>query len=177
MNLIDQFVSLYRTCFLNLYSLVKNVIFFTFEGKKIFSTTQEFAEHELVKKGTALKEIYKEFLKKTRLRKDVYLIEYPHPMCFAVGSQFPLSKNSHAAIFMSQGLYQLDPQAFSFLFKHEVAHIKFCDVAMSSVTALIGIVAAAFAASFFSFVRASGLSLFPASSSSDVFLGRIVDAL
>jgi len=147
--LITQLITPYKIIFLNFYALVKNTIFFTFNGKKIYSNTNEFKDHEIVKNGDKLKELYKDLLKKTHVRKDVYIIEYPHPMCFCVGYQLSLSKDSHAGIFMSKGLFELDRDAFSFLLKHELSHIKFCDVLMSSMISILGLTFCAWLASCF----------------------------
>lgn len=135
MLFLVQIVVNYKLFFLNFYSSIKNIIFFTFDGQKWFSNTPEFLNQSFVQKGKKTKERYAAFLEQAGLREDTYLVEYPHPMCFSVGYNLRFSEDSHAAIFMSQGLLELDENAFSFLLKHETSHIRCSDVFMRSLVA------------------------------------------
>jgi hypothetical protein len=160
-NILNQILLPYRLFFLNLRAAFKNILFFSVEGKKVYSNTDEFKQHEFAKKGEQIKESYKKILKKLRIRNDLYLIEYPHPMCFSIGYNFSLSKSSHAAIFMSEGLFELDKDAFSFIFKHEISHIKFNDVFIRSIVSfLFLLISASIASCFISTWRAIFIAFF-----------------
>lgn len=147
--MINQLIFQYQLIFSSFFALFKNVIFFVYNHQKVFSNSDSFQVNEYVQNGQKIKVLYQDFLKKIGLRDDVYLIEYPHPMCFSMGYNVTFSKASHAAIFMSQGFFELDRDAFSFLLKHECSHIKFSDTLMRSVVSLLTVGLLTFLSSYF----------------------------
>lgn len=117
-----------------------NILFFTWDRVRFFSSDNAFRDHFFVLNGLKQKWFFSSFLNSLGVRKDLFVIEYPHPMCFSAGGQWRFSKNSHAGIFMSRGLFDLDPAAYSFLFKHEVSHVLKNDVFFKAIVSLLSAV-------------------------------------
>ena len=125
----------------NFWAILKivhtNILFFAWDRVRFFSSDKSFLDHFFVLEGLKRKWFFSNFLNSLGIRKDLFIIEYPHPMCFSTGGQWRFSKKSHAGIFMSQGLFELDPKAYSFLLKHEVCHVLKNDVFFKSIMAVI----------------------------------------
>jgi hypothetical protein len=106
-------------------------VFFLSEGKRLFSPSKEFEEFVLKNRGNQIKKDFEWFLIKKNIRKDLYIIEYPMTSCISCGyNKFPFATRfgSDAAIFLTKGFSEVDPEACSFILKHELSHTKSRDV-------------------------------------------------
>lgn len=114
------------------------LITFFHSGRNYFSNSKDFYDVLHLTEGQQIKQNFKDFLANQKIREDLLVIPVPQQITFAAGINFSLNKkSSHAAIFLSKGLNQLDSSAFSFIFKHEISHIKNCDVYVQKLLVLI----------------------------------------
>jgi hypothetical protein len=143
-----MFKLFFPTALLSLYNSLKLplncLIFCLWKGKNLFSGSTEFDSFYETNNGKKIKKTLGPFLNEHGIRDDLYVIDYPHPMCFAVGNNLKktsyLSKlvtaRSDCAIFLTKDFFEKDFDACSFILKHEVAHLKYWDVFFSSAAQL-----------------------------------------
>ena len=113
-------------------------IFFKKNQKVFISGTSEFETFIIENKLFKIKDLFLPLLQRCKIRRDIYLFEIPTVTPIAIGYNRKETSNSKAAVVMPEGLYDLDPMAFSFLLKHELSHIKYFDVLLSRVIPLTG---------------------------------------
>ncbi len=113
-------------------------IFFKKNQKVFISGTSEFESFIFENKLFKINDLFLPLLERFKIRKDIYLFEIPTFTPLAIGYNRKETSKSKAAVVMPEGLYDLDPMAFSFLLKHELSHIKYFDVLLSRVIPLIG---------------------------------------
>ena len=117
-------------------------VFCVHKGQRLHLGTDSFEQFAQNNQGDQLRKEFEEFFLKEKIRKDLYIIEYPMTQCISYGcNKLPLTDifRSDAAIFLTEGFSKLDPHSCSYILKHELAHIKYRDVWLASLFSLLSI--------------------------------------
>lgn len=106
-------------------------IFLTAGGKKLWSGTEAFDAYVRENRAQKAREEFASLLEP-----ECVLIDYPTAQCFSCGCRrLPLISwgQADSAIFMTEGLYEADPDAYRYLVRHEASHIRSRDVWVGSL--------------------------------------------